>query len=83
MYSTPVTTDWTTILRPATSGDIDSIAAMWHRGWRDAHDGHVPVELERHRRLGDLRERVPYRLATTTVAQLDSEVVGFVTVHDG
>ena len=35
-----------------------------------------------HRRLEDFRERVPSRVAQTTVATVASRVVGFVTVHD-
>jgi len=69
-------------LRPAQAGDAEAIAALWHSGWRDAHLGHVPVALLDHRSLEDFRLRVPERLATTVVATLDSQIVGFVTVHD-
>jgi ribosomal protein S18 acetylase RimI-like enzyme len=69
-------------LRPATSEDAEDIATVWHRGWIDGHLGHVPEALHAHRRLSDFRERVPPRLPTTTVATLDSRVVGFVTVHE-
>ena len=55
---------------------------LWHSGWGDAHLGHVPAALHDHRNLADFHVRVPERIATTVVATLDSEVVGFVTVHD-
>ena len=71
----------TSAFRPATSADVDVIAAVWHEGWRDGHLGHVPTALEPHRSLAHFRERVPPRLPHTTVATLGGEVVGFVTVH--
>jgi ribosomal protein S18 acetylase RimI-like enzyme len=74
-HATPIT------LRRAVHDDVDAIATLWHRGWRDGHLGHVPTTLLRHRRLVDLRERVPVRLATTTVATIDSAVIGFVVTH--
>ena len=69
-------------LRKASTEDVEAIATVWHRGWRDGHLGHVPEALHPHRRLIDFLRRVPPRLATTTVATVDSQVVGFVTVHD-
>lgn len=69
-------------LRPATDTDIDAIVTIWHHGWRDAHLGNVPAALLRHRQRADFRQRVPLRLDTATVAEIDSGVVGFVTVHD-
>jgi ribosomal protein S18 acetylase RimI-like enzyme len=68
-------------LRRAVDADIEAIATLWHSGWCDGHLGHVPTTLLRHRRLGDLRQRVPARLDTTTVATIDSGVVGFVVTH--
>jgi GNAT superfamily N-acetyltransferase len=69
-------------LRAASVGDVEVIAEIWHRSWHDGHDGHVPVGLERHRQLADFRRRVPERLEQTTVATIDSSVVGFVTVRE-
>jgi GNAT superfamily N-acetyltransferase len=71
-----------TPLRPAAAGDVEAIAALWHRGWGEAHLGHVPEGLVAHRRLADFRVRVPERIAATTVATCESQVVGFLTVHD-
>jgi ribosomal protein S18 acetylase RimI-like enzyme len=69
-------------LRAATTDDADAIAALWHDAWRDGHVGHVPDALLPHRRPEHFRERVPPRIAGTTVAVVASRIVGFVTVHD-
>jgi GNAT superfamily N-acetyltransferase len=69
-------------LRAATADDAEAIATVWHGAWLDGHLGHVPEALLAHRRLVDFRQRAATRLGTTTVATIDSRVVGFVTVHD-
>ena len=70
----------TPTLRPATDQDASAVAALWHRGWHDAHPGHVPEGLTAARTLESFHERAPLRVADTTVADLDGEVVGFVMV---
>lgn len=72
----------TPTLRPARPSDAGAIAVVWHDAWRDGHIGHVPDALLAHRTLDQFRERVPERLSSTTVAEVDGEVVGFVTVQD-
>jgi GNAT superfamily N-acetyltransferase len=67
-------------LRAATDADVDAIAELWHRAWRDGHVGHVPKALLPHRGLESFRARVPERLIGTTVASVGSIIVGFVTV---
>jgi GNAT superfamily N-acetyltransferase len=69
-------------LRAATPDDVEAIAIVWHRGWRDGHLGNVPGSLLPHRQLVHFRERVPPRIPRTTVAAIAGSVVGFVTVHD-
>jgi len=69
-------------VRPATLEDVEAIARVWHRGWHDGHQGHVPAELYPYRQLEHFRVRVPSRIQLTTVAAIGSEVAGFVTVHD-
>jgi ribosomal protein S18 acetylase RimI-like enzyme len=71
----------TDILREATLGDVEAIAGVWHDGWREAHLGHLPPAIEPHRRPDSFRRRAAVTLATTTVAELDGRVVGFVTTH--
>jgi len=77
----PVLADSQLTLRAATPDDIEAIATLWHRGWLDAHLGHVPESIRQHRRLADFSKRVPPRVHETTVATIASRVVGFVTVH--
>ena len=67
-------------LRPATAGDVEAIATLWHDGWRDGHLGHTPEALLAHRTPDSFRRRVPPRLEATTVAAIGSRVVGFVVV---
>ena len=70
------------MLRPADEGDIEDIAHLWHEGWRDGHLGHVPEEVLPHRRLDGFLRRTPERVPQTTVATVDGEVVGFVTLRE-
>ena len=67
-------------LRPATEDDASAVAAIWHRGWQDAHLGHVPDELLAARTEASFHQRTPERLADTTVAVSDGVVAGFVMV---
>ncbi len=70
------------ILRPATPADAAAVADLWHRGWHDAHAGHVPEGLTAARTLESFRERTTQRTGDTTVAVVDGEVAGFVMVVD-
>ena len=74
---TPVTP---TTLRPAIPDDMAAVADLWHAGWHDAHPGHVPDELTASRTLAEFHERVPHRVADTTVAETGGELAGFVMV---
>ena len=56
------------------------MADIWHRGWHDAHPGHVPDGLTARRTLEAFHERAPLRVADTTVAEVDGEVAGFIMV---
>jgi putative acetyltransferase len=67
-------------LRPATGDDAAAVADLWHRGWHDAHPGHVPDGLTAARTLAAFHERAPGRVGDTTVAVVDGAVAGFVMV---
>jgi ribosomal protein S18 acetylase RimI-like enzyme len=69
-------------VRPATAEDAETIAVVWHAGWRDGHLGHVPASLVAHRNPETFRARVPARIADSAVAVAGPEVMGFVTVRD-
>jgi ribosomal protein S18 acetylase RimI-like enzyme len=81
MTTTPLAPSRLT-LRAAVPDDVEIVAAVWHQGWRDGHLGHVPAELRARRQRNDFRRRVPEILDLTTVAVVESRVVGFVTVHN-
>jgi GNAT superfamily N-acetyltransferase len=68
------------LLRAASDADVDAIAELWHRAWRDGHLGNVPDALLPHRELESFRARVPERLSGTTVASVGASIVGFATV---
>ena len=67
-------------LRPATADDAANVADLWHRGWHDAHPGHVPEGLTAARTLTAFHERATSRMDDTTVAVFDGRVAGFVMV---
>ena len=71
------------ILRPATSDDVDAVAALFHAGWHDVHPGRVPDGLTERRTPEAFHDRVAQRIAETdetTVAEVDGTVAGFVMV---
>jgi GNAT superfamily N-acetyltransferase len=71
------------ILRAATADDVDAIADLFHRGWHDAHPGHVPEGLTERRTAAAFHDRVAQRVAETdetTVADADGAIVGFIMV---
>lgn len=69
-------------LRPATARDVETIARIWHDGWRDGHLGHTPEALVAHRTPASFVPRTADRIGRTTVAEVDGQVAGFVTVID-
>lgn len=73
----------TPVLRPATADDVEALAALFHRGWHDAHAGHVPDGLTERRTLAAFRDRVAARVSDTddtTVAEVDGVVAGFIMI---
>ena len=69
-------------LRPATPDDALRVAEIWHAGWGDGHIGNVPDELVAVRHEASFRSRAAERIADTTVALVDGQVVGFVMIVD-
>jgi GNAT superfamily N-acetyltransferase len=67
-------------LRTARDGDVDAIARLWFRGWRDGHLGHVADDLVAARTEASFTPRAAERIGRSTVAVVDGEVAGFVTV---
>jgi GNAT superfamily N-acetyltransferase len=72
-----------THLRAATPSDIDEIAGIWHDGWFDGHQGHVPDDLIAHRTPAEFRRRIGDRIESAIVAvRHDATIAGFVVVID-
>lgn len=69
------------VLRAANNADIEAIAQVWHEAWGDGHTGNVPARLHAYRKLEHFRERVPQRITNTTVAVIETRIIGFVTVE--
>jgi GNAT superfamily N-acetyltransferase len=67
-------------LRPAVPEDMATVADIWHAAWHTSHPGHVPNGLTAARNLAAFHERTPARVADTTVAEVDGEVVGFIMI---
>jgi ribosomal protein S18 acetylase RimI-like enzyme len=68
-------------IRPAREDDASAIARVWHEAWGDGHRGHVPAGLLAHRRPEHFAARAAERVPHSWVAEVDGEVVGFVTVE--
>lgn len=69
-----------TVVRPATTADVDVLARIWHDGWWQAHEGHVPAALYHERTPETFPPRVAERVPATWVAQGADGVLGFVVV---
>ena len=70
------------VVRPATAGDADAVAAIWRDGWRDGHVGLVPDALAAVRTDESFGIRAADRVQDTTVAVVGGEVAGFLMVAD-
>ncbi|QYG91904.1 GNAT family N-acetyltransferase [Iamia sp. SCSIO 61187] len=70
-----------TTIRRAAPGDAEPIARVWYEAWSDGHTGHVPDGLLAHRRPEHFARRAVDRVEQSWVAEIDGEVVGFVTVE--
>jgi GNAT superfamily N-acetyltransferase len=68
------------VLRPARDSDATAVAALWEPAWHDGHAGHVPDELAALRTPETFRARAARMVPRTTVATVNGEITGFVTV---
>lgn len=67
-------------LRAAIAADAESVAQIWHAGWKEAHLGNVPDELVAARTGESFHTRARERVSDTTVAVVRGEIAGFVMV---
>ena len=65
------------IVRPAETGEIDTLARIWYTGWHETHAPILPEALTRVRTLDRFADRLRAALATTTVAGPPGTPVGF------
>jgi ribosomal protein S18 acetylase RimI-like enzyme len=77
-----VPSDAAPVLRPAAEADADTLAVLWHEGWRDGHLADAPEGLLKDRTLEVFRARTDFRLGDMTVATVDGAIAGFVIVTD-
>jgi ribosomal protein S18 acetylase RimI-like enzyme len=68
--------------RNALEDDLEALATLWHEGWRDAHSGIVPAELERLRTPESFRERMEKALSDVRVVGPPGLPAGFHLVRD-
>ena len=76
------TADGSVRIRDAQPGDADSVARIWHTGWRDGHLDHVAPQLVELRTAESFAQRAADRVAGTRVAEVDGALAGFVMVVD-
>ena len=69
-------------LRPAAPDEVDTVARIWHDGWRDGHLAIVPAALAQVRTLDNFRDRLIAALPDVTVALRDGAIVGFVMLKE-
>ena len=69
-------------IRRAAAGDVPAIARIWHAGWKDAHLGHVPEGLLRHRSAEQHLARARQRLEQTWVGGAGDAIGGFIVIVD-
>jgi ribosomal protein S18 acetylase RimI-like enzyme len=57
--------------------EVEALAQLWLAGWRDAHLEIVPPELEKHRNIDNLRQRMTDGLANVRVIGPPGDPLGF------
>lgn len=67
---------------PATADEVDTLASIWHDGWRDGHLGSVPDDLLAHRTAEEFLRRTTARVHEMVAARSDGSVAGFFLVVD-
>ena len=70
------------VIRDASPSDIEPLSQLWLAGWRDAHLELVPPELEKHRDINNLRQRMTDGLANVRVVGPVGDPLGFYMLKD-
>lgn len=69
-------------VRVPEGDDVETLAAIWHEGWHDAHAALMPAELTHIRTLESFRERLASLLPETRVAGARGVPTGFCMLKD-
>ena len=69
------------VRNPAPS-ELEPLAELWLAGWRDAHLEIVPPELEKHRDINNLRQRMADGLVNVRVVGPLGDPLGFYMLKD-
>jgi ribosomal protein S18 acetylase RimI-like enzyme len=69
-------------IRNPVPSEVEALAQLWLAGWRDAHIEIVPPELEKHRDINNLRQRMTDGLANVRVAGPEGDPLGFYMLKD-
>jgi GNAT superfamily N-acetyltransferase len=69
-------------VRDPLASDVEPLAQLWLAGWCDAHLEIVPPELEKHRELNNLRQRMTDGLANVRVVGPEGDPLGFYMLKD-
>lgn len=64
-------------IRDATPADARAIAALWHAGWMDGHEGVVPEEVAATRDPASFRVRTDRWIGDFRVAKVGPMLAGF------
>ena len=64
-------------IRPAKAKNVDTIAALWHSGWHQAHAAVVPEALTALRTADEFAARTEKHRKQTQVAWIGDEPAGF------
>ncbi|MBR1177809.1 GNAT family N-acetyltransferase [Bradyrhizobium sp. KB893862 SZCCT0404] len=69
-------------VRPASTGEIDHLAQVWHDAWHGSHAALAPPELVRLRTLASFRDRLAVMLPGISVAGPAGAPLGFCAIRN-
>jgi GNAT superfamily N-acetyltransferase len=69
-------------IRNPHPSEVEPLAQLWLAGWRDAHLDIVPPELEKHRDINNLRQRMRDGLTNVRVVGPVGDPLGFYMLKD-
>ncbi|TWA94407.1 GNAT family N-acetyltransferase [Bradyrhizobium stylosanthis] len=69
-------------VRPASTGEINHLAQVWHDAWHGSHAALAPPELVRLRTLASFRDRLAVMLPGISVAGPAGAPLGFCAIRN-